>query len=218
MAIETTILFILKLSVIIIDIILFSVMLKKTIKIDLKITRRYFTGLSIFFVVHCICRTFYLLHSYFFTDIRIIYQLGTFLGLASVVVLVAVIESTLYTKSKHLITIYGIGGLSFMLIGMFVDFEYMGLTLMILAQYCTIPVLAIFIISIYLTATIKSTGKVRKNAIIMTVAIILFCLGEVGNTGTASTIFPLISYIAPILMILGLIMMYISVSNYFSED
>jgi len=210
--------FILRLTVIIIDIILFSIMVKKTLKIELEITKKYFTGVSIFFLVHTICRTFYFLGNFAFPDQPIYSDIGTILGLFSVVVIVAAIESTIYTKSKHIITVYGLCGLSVMIIGAFVDIEFAGLSLMRWAQYLTIPMLAVFIISIYFNVWRKSSGNVRKNALLMTLGILVFCLGEMGNTPTAGDYIPGAIYIAPVAMIVGLIMVFFSVINYFKED
>lgn len=217
MEIDLTIVLYLRLAVIIIDLVLFAVMSKKILKVELKTTKKYFTGAALFFLVHAICRTFYILYSYPFKDARIFYYVGTLLGLTSVVILVAAIEATLYTKSKHFFTIYGCVALAVMTIGIFVNFEYMGLTLMVWAQYLSVPILATFIILLYFITTIKSTGNVRRSAILMTVGIILFAVGEMGNTSTATTMIPWAYYAAPLLMIGGLILMYYSVSSYFKE-
>ena len=217
MEIDLTIVLILRIAVIIIDLILFTVMFSKTLKADFETTKKYFAGASAFFIVHAICRFFYVLNNFYFKEIQIFYYLGTLLGLVSVVILVSAIESTLYTKSKHIFTLYGIIGLTVMFIGIFVDFVYMGITLMIWTQYLTIPVLAVFIIMLYFITMLKSTGNVRTSSLIMSIGIILFAVGEMGNTNTATSLFPWAYYAAPLLMIGGLICMYLSVSSYFKE-
>ena len=87
------------------------------------------------------------------------------------------------------------------------------------AQYsCMIP-LGVVILLIYLMVTIKSTGKIRKNAFIMFIAILLLMVSEMANTGDAvALIGDSIYYIAPIILVVSLILLYYSITNYFAVD
>ena len=78
--------------------------------------------------------------------------------------------------------------------------------------------LGLVILLIYLNVTIKSTGAVRKNALIMFVAILLLMLSEMGNTGDAvALIGDLVYYISPIILVMSLILLYYSITHYFAE-
>ena len=103
-----------------------------------------------------------------------------------------------------------------MVITSFIQGDYMGYRYIVLVQYGSLPVLAVIIIFIYLNVTIKSTGKVRKNAFYMLLAIVLLMLFEVTNTSIAHQILPAVKFIGPGFWVGSIIFLYISVTNFFA--
>ena len=100
-------------------------------------------------------------------------------------------------------------------------FQFLGqedFKLCVLIQYFTLPVLATAIILVYLSIGLKSTGKPRKLAFLMTLAIISFGCGEMSNTRAAVVILPWVVIAAPIFMISSLILIFIAVSNLYKEE
>jgi hypothetical protein len=209
----------LRLVAIVIGFIIGGIMVKKVRKIELKVTKRYFMGALEFFFVYSICRTLFLLGSLIDDPLRISYFVGNTLGLVSIVLIIAAIESTIFTKSKHFFTVYGMIGIGVMIFDTFARIEIGGYTLVTLAQYsCMIP-LGVIILLIYLRVTLKSTGTVRKNALIMFLGILLLMLSEMGNTGDAVRLIgDSIYYISPIILVGSLILLYYSITHFYSTD
>ena len=221
----------LRITAIAIGAIIGVIMILKLRRIELKVTRRYFLGATEFFIAYSICRTVFLLGAILPDPLSLSYYVGNTLGLVSIVLIIAAIESTIFTKSKHFFTYYGIVGIGVMVFDT-IDFIFLGdqitagtRTLLSIAQYaCMIP-LGIVILLIYLTVIIKSTGKVRKNAAIMFVAILLLMLSEMANTQDAENLFEflvgnpdVVHYLSPIILVISLILLYYSITHYFATD
>jgi hypothetical protein len=189
-------------------------MIRLTRKIKSKEIKRYFLGTTEFFIVYSIVRTFFLLNTFFEDPLQLIYYIGNTLGLVSIVVMIIAIESTIFTKSKHFFTYYGIAGIGVMVFDSFARIKIGGRALLQLAQYvCMIP-LGIVILLIYLSATLKSTGKIRKNGFTMFMGILLLMLSEMGNTGDAVLLIgDGVHYVAPIILVTSLLLLYYSVVN-----
>jgi len=210
------IIFIIELTVVLIDFLCAFIMLKKTLKIELKITKKYFTGATLFFLTHSICRTIFLFWSYYSKDM-IFFNLGSFLGLLAVIFMVYSMETAIFTKSKHFFTIYGLFCLGFLVIAMVVNIELLGLSLVLWAQYAGLLVLGGVIVLVYFSYIFKSTDTVRNHFILMFIAALLFCLGEMSNTSTALKMMPWLDIGAPILIFLSLILIFISITKYYRE-
>jgi hypothetical protein len=79
-------------------------------KLEKEIPKTLYLGLGLFFITYAMCRVFYFLYFIPFEniivdDVVIFWFLGAFLGVFSLTWVVAVTESIVFTKSKHLITI-----------------------------------------------------------------------------------------------------------------
>ncbi|MHA1293697.1 MAG: hypothetical protein ACTSQJ_13645 [Promethearchaeota archaeon] len=204
---------------IIINYFLGFIMLKKTMKIKLKITKKYFLGLVLFLFVHATCRIFYFVYDFYYSDELIWWEIGAILGLLSITLLIAAVESTIFTKSKHALTIIGISGLILMTIQSILNVtkNQLPINLSQIVQYGIVSILALTILLIYIYVTIKSTGNIRKSSLLMTIGIILFELGQIAHTSTARELFPISVVIGPIVMITALILLYIAISQYYTE-
>ena len=210
------IIFFIELTVVIIDFFCAFIMLKKTLKIELKITKKYFSGATLFFFTHSICRTIFLFWSYYSKDM-IFFNWGSFLGLLAVIFIVYSMETAIFTKSKHFFTFFGLGCLCFLVIAMFIEYDLMGLSLVLWAQYAGLLVLGTVIVLVYFSFIFKSTDTVRNHFILMFIAALLFCLGEMGNTTTAIRMMPWLDMGAPIIGLSSLILIFISITRYYKE-
>lgn len=208
----------LRLSAIAIGFIIGIIMIPKVRRMELKGTKRYFLGATEFFFVYSICRTFFLMGALLDDTLSLGYYIGNTLGLVSIVLIIAAIESTIYTKSKHIFTFYGIVGIAVMVFDIFARIKFGTRSLISVVQIvCMVP-LGVIILLIYLNVTIKSTGTVRKNALIMFIAILLLMLSEMGNTRDAvNLIGDSVYYISPIILVVSLILLYYSITHYFGE-
>lgn len=204
--------------VISIDYLIGLLMLKRTIKTDSKVTKRYFGGATGFFFIHATCRLFYMIHSFFLRDQILIYNIATILGLASLTVFLFAIESTILPRAKHVFSIYGFIGIIAMIILMGDTSRYLGLRPIIWVQYFTVPVLGAVITFIYFTHIFKSTENVRNHFILMTISILLLEISELGNSYLAHQLFPWSDFAAPIIMLVGLILIYVAIIKYYKID
>jgi hypothetical protein len=187
-------------------------MIRMTRKAQVKNTKRYFRGATEFFIVYSICRTIFLMGAIFDDPLRLSYYLGNTLGLASLVFIIEAIEATIFTKSKHILTAYGIVGVSVMIFDNFARIKIGKYSLVALTQYvCMVP-LAGVVLLIYLRATIKSRGKMRRNGFIMFLGIFFLALSETGNTEDAVGILGEgLYFVSPIVLVTSLILLYYSI-------
>ncbi|MFX0103058.1 MAG: hypothetical protein ACFFCS_26060 [Candidatus Hodarchaeota archaeon] len=137
--------------------------------------------------------------------------------MSSIVLLVAATERTLYKKSKHFFTIYGCVGIGILIVDIFIQAEFdIGgsiYRLTTLTQYFASSLLAIFIMVLYLRAALKATGTVKKNAIFMMFAIILFAVSELAHSKTANELLPVVELLAPLIMGISLVLLFYAVSR-----
>lgn len=201
-----------------IDYLIGILMLKRTLNAELRATRRYFGGATGFFFIHATCRLFYMLQSLFFREQIVLYNIATILGLASLTVFLFAIESTILPKARHVFSIYGFIGIITMIILIGDTTRYMGLRPMIWVQYFTVPVLGAVITLIYFTHIFKSTESVRNHFILMTISILLLEISELGNSYLAHQLFPWSDFAAPIIMLVGLILIYVAIIKYYKID
>jgi hypothetical protein len=152
-------------------------------------------------------------------DVRVpMFDIGTILGMLSVVFLVVVIESTIVTQSKKVFSIIGFCALGVMVVDLFIRFDtsvLAGRRLLVWVQNITVPLLAVFIIVIYLRALLKSAGRVRTNAMVMLIAIVLLALSELANSDIAGMLIGTVvaRYLGPALMAAALFVLYYAVVN-----
>ena len=207
--------FYLRLFVVIVDYIISGIMLIKTIQIREAVSKKkYFMGLTLFFISHSTCRLFFMLDDYIYeeTGIQIFTIIASFLGVLSLVFIVIVIETVIFKKSKYIFSMIGV-------VGLFFDaLDIIFLTnnrywVQISINLC----LAVFIVLIYISHIFLSTGIIRRHFTVFTIGIILFSLGELGSINQVYSLFPLALILAPIFMLAGLIVLFYSVVRYYKE-
>lgn len=208
------------LAMIVVNFLLGVFMTNRTRKIELKVTKRYFIGLDLFLFVHTTCRIFYFVYDYYYPDEQIWWELGAILGLLSITILIAAVESTIFTQTKHILTIIGIIGLGLMTTQTILNLTHnqLPINLSQLVQYAVVSTLALFMLFIYIYMAIKSTGNIRKSSVIMTIGILLFEIGQIAHTSAAETLVPASVYLWPIFMIVALILLYIAVAKYYTTE
>jgi hypothetical protein len=194
---------------IILNFMLGFIMLKKTFKIEIKTTKRYYTGVVLLFFTHGIARIIYFIHDFIYPTEQLWWNMGAYTGLITMIVFIAVVESTIYKKSKHFFTIFGVTGLILLSLDFIFQFNISRII-----QYIVGLTIAFVMIFIYSYVTVKSDGIVRKAFLIMTIGIILFELGQIGHTPTAHEIAPWTVYASPLFMMAALILLYISMTLY----
>ncbi len=212
MAPNMVVVFWLRLAVVVIDFLLAGLLLRRTLKTEAGLRQKYYAGAAAFFLIHAACRIVFLMYNFYFEEIKVMWNIGTILGLVGIIAFVWTIESTVYQWSKHIFTLVGTVGVGLMIVDIFVTPGDNGITE--LAQMIFDPILAVFIIVVYLQAGRKTQGDVRNGALIMMIGIILFGLGEMGNSSIAMDIIPLAAYIAPLFCLFGLILVWIAVVKY----
>lgn len=212
---ELDMIFYLRLIVVIVDYILGFIMLVKTIQIKEALKKKkYFTGLTLFFMTHSTCRLFFMLDDYYYQTlgIKTFTILGSLLGVLALVFIVIVIETIIYTKSRYLFTIIGC-------VGLFFD----ALDLIFLTenrywvQISINLILILFIGLIYIAHIFKSTGTIRRHFAVFTISIALFALGEMAAMRQVYEVISLAQILAPIFMLAGLIVLFYSIVRYYKE-
>ncbi len=206
---ELIIPFYLWMIVIIVNFVLGSIMLKKIFKIEMKITRNYYLGVTLLLFIHGIARIFYFVYDFIYSEQILWWTIGAFIGLICMVVFIAVVETTIFTKSKRFFTIFGIVGLVLMFVDLVFQFN-----LSRIIQSIVGLTIAFVIILIYSYNTAKSDGIVKKAFFIMTIGIIFFELGQISHTPTAHELFSWTIYASPLVMLVALILLFVSMSLY----
>lgn len=196
--------------VIVINFVCGIILLKRTFKIDIEVTKKYYGGITLVCFTHGIARIFYFIYDFIFPTELLWWTLGAFVGIICMVIFIFVVETTIYTKTKHFFTIFGLIGLGLIVVDMIFQ-----LNLTHIIQIVVGLIIALIIVIIYLYVTIKSDGIVRKAFIIMIIGIIFLLLGQIGHTPTAHELFPWTVFVAPIMMLLSFILFYISMTLYY---
>ncbi|HME55265.1 MAG TPA: hypothetical protein VKM55_23860 [Candidatus Lokiarchaeia archaeon] len=199
-------LIILETGAIVLDFIVGSMLVRKTVTIGKGSMRTYYIGVIGFFFAH---GTFMLTRVIFlFTNDGLLYNFGVFLVLSSIVLLVAAIEFTMFTKSHHIFTIFGCVSVGLIFIDVFAQFKFPIMPLMVWVQYFANPILVLFILLIYFNAARRARGPARRNALLMLIAIITFAIGELGQSQTAIKYIPDAELIGTILMDVAIVLLY----------
>lgn len=203
--------------VITISAILTLIMLRKTLNQEVKITKKFFASTTLFFITYTICRIFYFLAWYIDPEEKVFWNIGAILGIMSLIFIIYNSESVIYNKTRYFFTIYGILGLSFMIIFLFLNITYLGLSLTLWAQYITLLVLFTYVEGLFIVFIFKSTDKVKYYFIFMSLAIFLILLGEIFTTDIAHVIFPWTYIGAPLIILMGFILFTLSVLYFYKE-
>ncbi|MHA1679516.1 MAG: hypothetical protein ACTSUE_00815 [Promethearchaeota archaeon] len=186
-------------------------LLIRTLKLADGPTKTYYTGITYFFFTHGTCRLLYLLKSTVFPADDLLSDMGTVLGLLSVVLIVYSIERTIFKQSRSFFTIFGLGCVAIQVMDLFTRISFLGYRLVVLAEYLGMILLVPFIIIFYVKALRKSPDDTRRNAIAMLCAIILLSASEVFNSSIVNDLIPLIKFISPLLMVIALLLLYYAI-------
>nr|MDO8113219.1 hypothetical protein [Candidatus Sigynarchaeota archaeon] len=169
-------------------------------------TQKYYTCVVAFFSAHGFYTHTYMLYGLF--NNSSLFDIGVFLVIASVVLLVAAIESAIFTRSRYLFTKIGCVALAIILVDVIGRFPFPVIRLRIWVQLFVNPLLVAFIILIYINAVKRVSGSARRNALLMVVAITTFVIGELGETPFAVGIIPGAELIGAILMDIAIVLLY----------
>lgn len=190
------------LCAILLDFSLGTILARKTAMTGRGYVRKYYFGVTCFFFAHGI---FVITHViYDLLRDWLLYDIGVFLVLSSIVLLVASIEVTIFTRSRYFFTILGCMALGIIMIDIIDQFQFPIMPLMIWVQLFVNPVLVLFIITNYFNAVRRAKGPTKKNAILVVIAIIIFSISQLSQ-------FPFVIQYIPDAELIGAILMDVSI-------
>ena len=198
-------LIILEAGAIALDCIVGIMLARKTLTFGKGAMRKYYLCVTCFFFAH---GTFLLTHIiYLFTNYGMLFDIGISIVLASIVLLVAAIEFTIFTRSRHVFTIFGCVAVIIIMMDAIARFKITP-RIMILVQLFANPILVLFILVTYLNAARRAKGSSRRNAILMFIAIVVFSIAELGQSQVAVQLVPGVEIIGSILMDAAIVLLY----------
>jgi hypothetical protein len=198
-------LLILEAGAIALDFIVGIMLTRKTITIGKGSMRKYYLCVTCFFFAHGTYLITYII--YLFTNNGMIFDVGISIVLASIVLIVTAIEFTIFTRLKHVFTIFGWITVILIMIDAIVRFNVKP-RIMIVVQFFANPIIVAFILITYLNAARRARGSARKNAILMLIAIVIFSIGELGQSQVAVLYIPSAEFYGTILMDVAIVMLY----------
>ncbi|MFX0103625.1 MAG: hypothetical protein ACFFCS_28950, partial [Candidatus Hodarchaeota archaeon] len=89
-------LFYLELAIIIVGYSLSTLMMRNTLKIEFTIPKKFYWGMTSFFLSYSTCRVLYFSRYFFFVGGNLLYDLGIIAGVLAVVFFVFGIETTIF--------------------------------------------------------------------------------------------------------------------------
>ena len=189
-------------TALILGIIVAIVFLLKVRKVELKIQKRYFLSISFVLLFISFSRIFYIMGTnYEKFDYDLYILIGYTMAMIGLSLFILSLESIIIKKSKHLITIVSSIGVILSILGIFeiIDRDIIRVTNVYLSMLGLFTILVIHIIMIR-----KGIGDIRKKAILLTIGLVLFIIGFLGDSQLVYEMVPNISiYIFPILQIIG---------------
>jgi hypothetical protein len=147
-------------------------------KAETRERKNYFLGLSVFFILLGISRVVFIYHDFFAPDYIgsihldvVLWKIGNIIQLAGFTIISYIIETYIYKKTKHFITIIG---MSFtILYGFMMDKNIATIFLYIAdGSMLFLPFL------IYLITTLKTKGVIRKRASIILFGLVIVLVGS----------------------------------------
>lgn len=177
-----------------------------TKKLDARM-RNYYYGVMFFLVTFIACRIIFFINDTVITDLYgedtptydTLYILGNFFAnIASFGVLV-VVEKYVYTKLKFVPSII-------ILIASIMTLVLPKVGDIWLTNYYSIVAAAmgVLIPFLYVTVALKITGKTRKKSLLLALGLIIFIFSVLTYIETLQEMVPILEYISPILLIIGL--------------
>ncbi|NMC04850.1 MAG: hypothetical protein GYA24_06550 [Candidatus Lokiarchaeota archaeon] len=169
--------------------------------------RTYYFGVSVFFFTHAL----YVFTSIMadLTNIVRVHDIGVFIVLSSMVMLVASIEHAMYARSRHLFTIIGCVALGIIMADVVCQFPIPIMRLMVWIQFFLNPMLVIFILLNYLAAARQAEGPAKKNAFFIVLSTSLFATGELSEFPFANDLVPGAVLVGQVLTVVAILMMYL---------
>ncbi len=199
-------LYIFEIAAIFLDFGLGVLLARRTVKNAKGYMRKYYLCVTGLFSAHGFYELSHVIYN--FTNYGLVFDIGVFLLLSSVVLLVAAIESAMYTRSRNLFTIFGCVALCIILVDVFVPFHFPIMPLMVWVQLFANPILVAFILLNYIAAARRAKGSARRNVFLIIIAIILFAIAELSEFPFATQLVPDAELVGAIIMDAAIIMLY----------
>lgn len=142
------------------------------------LSRKYFVGLSLVAILFGTGRLIYLIHDYYLPNYIgslnvdvLLWKIGSTISSLGGLLLVYIIETYVYKKTKHIITLTGI-----VLTGLVIIVDY-PMPAKLIATITNIMLVSIVFI-IYIGIYKNSTGVVRRNALIILIGLTILTIGQ----------------------------------------
>ncbi|MHA1268198.1 MAG: hypothetical protein ACTSPY_00305 [Candidatus Helarchaeota archaeon] len=174
-------------------------------KIEMKSQKRFFLGISSFFILWGIMRLVFTASNYYKGIDEFLFstywRIASGIGIAGILSILLVIE-TYMVKSKYIFSIITLVGLVLAMVLPIEGTEIKGARL---ATYVTLPVGALSILGLYLYLYIKLSGRSRHETGIITGGIALIFFGYILNIELFKQLFgaEIVDPLASIIMIIG---------------
>ncbi len=185
--------------------------LRKAKKVQVSWRMNYFLGAVLLLLVHGACRIPYILYDYYLPTERWLWNMGAILGLISITIFVFFIENIIIKKTRHFFTLFGLVGVGMFVVGTF------NTEVLRIAQTIFVTSLALIVPLFYLIFAKQTTGSVRRNSIAMFFGVLVFEASQVAHSDSIWQVFPTLiptfQILGSTLMILGLVLIYVSVSR-----
>lgn len=150
-------------------------------KPEKQVSKNYFIGLMIFFIIMGVARSIFIYHDFYAADDLdfLLWKIANIIVLVGFTILSYIIETHVYKKTKHLFTVIGI----FFVILYSVILEKTIATYVIYAATATMIILPFIL---YLIIARQATGVLKKRAIVILIGMLILIIGQ--GTGLFVTI------------------------------
>jgi hypothetical protein len=197
---------VLEIAAIFLDLVVGTLLARKTARTGRGYIRMYYFGVTGYFFSHGL----YVLASVIadLTNNMLVHDIGVFIVLSSMVMLVAAIEYAMYTRSRHHFTIAGCAALGVIMTDVIGQFTFPIMRLMVWIQFFMNPVLVLFILLNYISAARRVEGAARRNVLMIVASIALFAVGELSKFPLADLLVPNADFFGAVMMDAAIIMLY----------
>lgn len=144
-------------------------------KNDPHMSRTYFFGIPLFFLLVGVARFILVYHDYYAPDTQDIplWALANLIIFSGFISLNYTVETKVYTKTRHFFTIFGISITILYFASIFIDKFLATIVLYIAIAFQFLPTLGI-----YLIIAKNSTGGLKKKAIIIVIGMLILLLSQ----------------------------------------
>lgn len=167
-----------------------------------KSQRYYLSGIALFLVGYFLCRLLLLFYVFTYSEsdeAYSIYVFASFFAAIGLFGIMVVVENYIYKELKFIpSTIILICAILMLVFPM-----YQGTNLVVIYSLVSASMGAVIPL-LYLIVGLRISGKTRKKSLLHSLGVIILIIGNGVNTGILVALFPILMYIAPITIIIGL--------------